>query len=89
MCRAPPVLRNVSALLLVGRAVGVRARGGTEPEVPRVLCVCVCVCLCVCVRVCLCVCVFVCVCVCCVRSGGWPESLSFLCKKERVFLVCP
>ena len=54
MCRAPPVLRNVSALLLVGRAVGVRARGGTEPEVPRVLCVCVCVC----------VCVFVCVCVC-------------------------
>jgi hypothetical protein len=73
VCRAPPVLRNVSALLLVGRAVGVRARGGTEPEVPRVLCVCECVC----------------VCVCCVRSGGWPESLSFLCKKERVFLVCP
>ena len=56
MCRAPPVLRNVSALLLVGRAVGVRARGGTEPEVPRVLCVCVCVFVCVfvcvlCVRV--------------------------------------
>ena len=68
MCRAPPVLGNASALLLVGRAAGVRARGGTVLEVPRVLCVCVCV---------------------CVRSGGWPDSLSFLCKKERVFLVCP
>ena len=63
MCRAPPVLRNVSALLLVGRAVGVRARGGTEPEVPRVLCVCVCVFVCVCSCVFVCVCVSVCVCV--------------------------
>ena len=63
MCRAPPVLRNVSALLLVGRAVGVRARGGTEPEVPRVLrvCVCVFVCVCSCVFVCVCECVCVCV----------------------------
>ena len=68
MCRAPPVLRNVSALLLVGRAVGVRARGGTEPEVPRVLCVFVCVCVCVCV----CSCVFVCVCVSvCVLRSIW------------------
>jgi hypothetical protein len=47
------------------------------------------VCVCVCVRVCVCGWVSVRVCVCCVRAGGWPDSLSFLCAKERVFLVCP
>ncbi len=76
-----PVLCNVSALLFVWQAVGVRIRGGAVLEVTRLrrARVCVFVCACVCV----------CVCVCCVRAGSWPDSLSCLCVKERVFLVCP
>ncbi len=75
MCRVPPVLRNVSALLFVWRSVGVRIRGAML-EVTNVPCVCVSV--------------FVWwACVCCVRADSWPDSLYLLCVKERVILVCP
>jgi len=88
VCRAPPVLRNVSALLLVGRAVGVRARGGTEPEVPRVLCVCVCVFVCVCSCVFVCVCECVCVCVASDLAAGLNHFLSCV-KRNGCFSSAP